>query len=130
MGGATQSYKCPLCIRYLNDPLTSRICGHALCRGCFDDYLIQQATSLVPCPVSGCTRQFSKADMESDQSLEARAKQAKRRQDKKQAEEDDDSGEDQAVQLESDPGEETKPSQRKKSQASGRRRRILVTDDD
>lgn len=129
IGGATQNYKCPLCISFLKVPLVSQLCRHAFCKACFEEYLSQNGSDSVPCPATGCSKLLNSHFVRADDSLAARVRQFLRRE---QSRQDETNFEDEAS-TQGDPivEEDSKPTRlaRAKASASQRRRRVVVDDD-
>lgn len=89
IAGGTQNYKCPLCLKYLNSPLMSDVCQHAICQACFEGYLQQCSTSAVICPISGCEEHLTASMMKPAEGLGNRVRQARRRQENRQVEDEE-----------------------------------------
>ncbi|KAI0781981.1 hypothetical protein C8Q75DRAFT_812054 [Abortiporus biennis] len=85
VGGVVEDYKCPLTLKSLTDPLTSKICGHS-----FDATGIREwigTKRSIPCPASGCNKELKLSDLAPNKELAKKAKEAARRE--RMREEDD-----------------------------------------
>ncbi|OAJ37108.1 hypothetical protein BDEG_21173 [Batrachochytrium dendrobatidis JEL423] len=63
----TVSYKCPITLRIMTNPVTSRVCKHS-----FSDAIFQTFTNGSPdieCPIPGCDKRIRAADLKPDAAL-------------------------------------------------------------
>lgn len=125
IGGGTQTYKCPLCIKFLTNPYRSKLCRHAFCKTCFDQHLVQNNSTVVGCPQSGCHQSLTQNDLELDERFMAEIKRAKRRMERQEEEEEqeEDGGAD-------DGNESDNKNLKKRGSQNNRRKRAIVVDDD
>ncbi|KAI0071700.1 hypothetical protein K474DRAFT_1693360 [Panus rudis PR-1116 ss-1] len=77
VGGVTQDFKCPLTLMFLENPLTSQVCGHSFSAAAIRDYLGNKRST--KCPASGCNKHFSWADLKPNKELAKKARDAARR---------------------------------------------------
>ncbi|KAJ1986566.1 hypothetical protein H4R33_003289 [Dimargaris cristalligena] len=63
------SLNCPLTCQLFEEPVKSTVCKHSFSKHAIMDY-IRQSSSPTPCPVSGCSRSISLADLKPDRILE------------------------------------------------------------
>ncbi|EDR13809.1 uncharacterized protein LACBIDRAFT_323012 [Laccaria bicolor S238N-H82] len=90
IGGVTQTLKCPISLRTLEDPLTSSVCGHSFSAGAIRDYCsLKGLTALTKCPASGCNKAFRFADCKPDKDLAKKVKAFNRRAERAAEEESD-----------------------------------------
>ncbi|KAF8516814.1 hypothetical protein BU17DRAFT_92414 [Hysterangium stoloniferum] len=78
VGGMTQSYKCPLTLRSMTDPLTSSVCGHSFSAEGIREYL-KGCRGETKCPATGCNQVIKMAYLKRDEDLARRAAYAVRR---------------------------------------------------
>ncbi|KAJ1330416.1 hypothetical protein BSLG_009550 [Batrachochytrium salamandrivorans] len=63
----TVSYKCPITLQIMVNPVTSRVCKHS-----FSDAIFQSFTSgvaFIVCPIAGCDKNIRAADLKPDAAL-------------------------------------------------------------
>ncbi|GLB38458.1 putative zinc-finger of the MIZ type in Nse subunit [Lyophyllum shimeji] len=87
MGGVSQHYNCPITLTLLVNPVTSQVCKHSFSR----DAIMQSFRGRDPsikCPAAGCTKRFTRSDLQPNKELEKRVKAYERRQ-RRAAEEND-----------------------------------------
>jgi SUMO ligase MMS21 Smc5/6 complex component len=84
IGGATQDFKCPLTLRLLEDPLTSRPCNHSYSAAAIREFLKKGPQA---CPVSGCQHRISRDELFEDKGLRGRVRAAQRREEMRANEE-------------------------------------------
>ncbi|KAI8460256.1 hypothetical protein BY996DRAFT_6739744 [Phakopsora pachyrhizi] len=131
LAGGTQSYKCPLCIRYLSKPMVSKICKHSFCQDCFKSLLESSYNGKVGCPKFGCDKLLDLLSVDLDEGLGQRVNQFRRRAERREIEQE---FEDDDEQVESDHDDEgskriiDKSSSKKTNVGSQRRKRIVVED--
>ncbi|EGF99139.1 uncharacterized protein MELLADRAFT_112952 [Melampsora larici-populina 98AG31] len=131
IGGGTQTYKCPLCIKFLTNPYRSKLCRHAFCQTCFDQHFIQNNSTVVGCPQSGCHQSLTRNDVELDERFMAEIKRAKRRIERQEAEaEEEEEEEEEEENQEDGNGLDHKGSQKKRGSQNNRRKRPIVVDDE
>jgi len=77
MGGVSQNYNCPITLTLLINPVTSQICKHSFSR----DSIMQSFKGRDPikCPAAGCTKRFTRNDLQPNKELEKRVKAYDRR---------------------------------------------------
>ncbi|RDX53325.1 hypothetical protein OH76DRAFT_1399223 [Lentinus brumalis] len=90
IGGVTQDYKCPLTLTILDDPLTSKQCGHSYSAFAIKEYLGPNRTKSKECPATGCHKLICLNDLQEDKDLARRAKEAARRERAREEDSDDD----------------------------------------
>ncbi|KIJ54712.1 hypothetical protein M422DRAFT_240792 [Sphaerobolus stellatus SS14] len=92
VGGMTQTYKCPLTLTHLANPMTSKLCNHSFSGDAIKEYL-SKGKGRKQCPATGCPQILSIADLEYDKDLEKRAANALRRAKRREEESDEDEAE-------------------------------------
>ncbi|KAH9808916.1 hypothetical protein DFH28DRAFT_1087059 [Melampsora americana] len=130
IGGGIQTYKCPLCIKFLTNPYRSKLCRHAFCQTCFDQHLLQNNSTVVPCPQSGCHQSLTRNDLELDERFMAEIKRAKRRMERQEEEQQDEEDEEDAAMDGSQSNDQDSQLKKRGSQNNRRRRPIVVDDED
>ncbi|ESK94950.1 hypothetical protein Moror_13955 [Moniliophthora roreri MCA 2997] len=71
VGGVTQDFKCPLTLRQLENPVTSKVCGHSFSREALKQLFANHRGAKM-CPASGCNRSFTYNDCKPDNKLAQR----------------------------------------------------------
>ncbi|KAK0464677.1 zinc-finger of the MIZ type in Nse subunit-domain-containing protein [Desarmillaria tabescens] len=84
VGGVTQDYKCPITLRVIEEPYTSKICSHSFSKAAIQE-MFKNERSAKKCPASGCRASFRLVDCVPNKDLERKIKAYERR--KKRAEE-------------------------------------------
>ncbi|KAF5382432.1 hypothetical protein D9615_002959 [Tricholomella constricta] len=77
MGGVSQNYNCPITLTPLVKPVTSQVCKHSFSH----DAIMQsfRSSPIVKCPAAGCTKRFTRDDLQPNKDLEKRVKAHARR---------------------------------------------------
>lgn len=75
VGGVVQDYLDPLTRQMLENPMTSKVCGHSYSRASIYEFLGNQTKA---CPTSGCNRRINKNDLVPDENIERRVRARKR----------------------------------------------------
>ncbi|KAH9480472.1 E3 SUMO-protein ligase NSE2 [Psilocybe cubensis] len=68
MGGVTQNYNCPITLTLLENPCTSRICGHSFSASSIKDHF-RSGPSTKKCPAAGCNQTFKLDDCQPNKKL-------------------------------------------------------------
>ncbi|WRT67699.1 uncharacterized protein IL334_004671 [Kwoniella shivajii] len=91
MGGATQSYKCPITLMLFKDATTSSKCGHNYSREAIMNLIdnMRKAKRASKCPVTGCSAILDKTDLKANPSLQKRADEFDRRQKRREEEKEE-----------------------------------------
>jgi len=71
--------KCPLSLKLFEHPVRSETCGHVFEREHVTHHLKRASTPFAKCPMSGCNKTFSKADLVLDTDMEERVRQFQQR---------------------------------------------------
>ncbi|KAK7056722.1 hypothetical protein VNI00_002439 [Paramarasmius palmivorus] len=79
VGGVTQDFKCPLTLMQLENPVTSKVCGHSFSRDALKQ-LFANSRGAKKCPASGCNKSFTYNDCKPDNKLAQRMRIYVRRQ--------------------------------------------------
>ncbi|ORX69045.1 hypothetical protein DL89DRAFT_224432 [Linderina pennispora] len=69
VSGARLTYKCPISMAWLNNPVTSRTCKHSYSKDSIMSMLRARHGSC-PCPVAGCSHTVNVRDLQPDRLLE------------------------------------------------------------
>ncbi|WWC70676.1 uncharacterized protein I206_104627 [Kwoniella pini CBS 10737] len=94
IGGATQSYRCPITLMPFVEATTSSKCGHNYSRAAIVDLIetSRKAKRAPKCPVTGCQAVLDKTDLKPNPSLQKRCdeyqKRLQRREDERDEEDD------------------------------------------
>ncbi|KAF8574989.1 hypothetical protein K439DRAFT_1398662 [Ramaria rubella] len=78
VGGMTQDYKCPITLRPLTNPLTSKLCGHSYDGDAIREY-INTGRGRNKCPATSCNQSLTLNDLETNEDLAKRAANVVRR---------------------------------------------------
>ncbi|EJC98022.1 uncharacterized protein FOMMEDRAFT_129976, partial [Fomitiporia mediterranea MF3/22] len=88
VGGVSQVYTCPLSLRVLENPMSSKICKHSFSKDSIVEYYSSNRSLKKKCPAAGCSELQGLSDFVPNLDLERKVKAHVRREQRRQAEAD------------------------------------------